>query len=410
MWTLLLLACRPDDAGPAPEAEPLTWPNETSAANSDPWLIEHHDEVEVLRPRVLVLDFVNGRPVREIEVLLQDVIEGFREGSRYHGYADERAPAVLEYEITRLVDLTDASPPPGWPFGNSTLFPRQDPPVGSWGFDYGALFGPEMAARWDLRDPDTDEVLDLCGLVDRGMVHEVWVVGDADVPDASMAEVLEIKPIYTEDGTRLPGAMNRCAGNGCFDAEDRIPETCTRSLRIGFVNHSRGPGCYLHSLGHGFEWTARTGSLPWLVGPFEAFADMDLDERYGLPFDSWYACTEPDCVTFESPTRVAWSAAGRQGTIDPYEPRCGNVHVAPNSRYQYDDTSPTTVRSTCRTIWQGDEPEDFSTADFAPYGEWGDCGGPWQVWWRQSWPGLGNQKVDPETGAPVRSWWPYLFW
>jgi hypothetical protein len=35
------------------------WPNATSAANSDPWLAVHHDEIALLKPRVLVLHFPN---------------------------------------------------------------------------------------------------------------------------------------------------------------------------------------------------------------------------------------------------------------------------------------------------------------------------------------------------------------
>jgi len=45
--------------------------------------------------------------------------------------------------------------------------------------------------------------------------------------------------------------MSRCAGNGCFDDEDVIP--VDRTVRIAFFNNTRGVGCLLHSMSHGFE-------------------------------------------------------------------------------------------------------------------------------------------------------------
>ena len=96
---------------------------------------------------------------------------------------------------------------------------------------------------------------------------------------------------------------------GCFDAEDELPSACTRSLRIGWVNATRGPGCYLHSNGHGFEAVGRGGTLPMLRPQFVDFAGFDLDTRYGLPFADWYACPYgPDaCLEYPSETSVAWS-------------------------------------------------------------------------------------------------------
>jgi hypothetical protein len=38
-----------------------------------------------------------------------------------------------------------------------------------------------------------------------------------------------------------------------------------------------------------------------------------------------------------------------------------------------------------------------------------DCGGGWQIYWRQSIPGLDNQAFA-EDGAPMKNWWPYLFY
>jgi hypothetical protein len=68
------------------------------------------------------------------------------------------------------------------------------------------------------------------------------------------------------------------------------------------------------------------------------------------------------------------------------------------------------VLSTCETWRQGDEPREFSTDDFSFYDDMDpDCGGGWQIWWRQSFPGVDNLARD-DDGAPMLSWWPFLFY
>lgn len=397
--------------------EGLVWPNPDAPANSDPWLVEHHDEITQLRPRVLALNFVNDKSMADMQGLLDTIVAGFAEGSRYHGYDDPNAPELLHFELAYMVDLRDAEVPPNWPYNNSTLYPRENPQDGYWAFDYEQLFGPEFAQRYGIVDPADPAAgpLALCELVERGLVHEVWIYGNADVPDVNAAEVLGIKPFYDLQGQRLDQPLDRCAGNGCFDAEDELPSACTRSLRIGWINATRGPGCYLHSNGHGFEAVGRGGTLPMLRPQFVDFAGFDLDTRYGLPFADWYACPYgPDaCLEYPSETSVAWSVPPNMGTIDPY-PHCGNVHFAPNARNHYDNPPDVTVQSSCRDWWStpggaADPTTTFDTAMLDVYAQYGDCGGPWQVWWMQSWPGLGNDKLDAE-GQPLRSWWPYLFY
>ncbi|NJK33260.1 MAG: hypothetical protein HC927_13160 [Deltaproteobacteria bacterium] len=106
--------------------------------------------------------------------------------------------------------------------------------------------------------------------------------------------------------------------------------------------------------------------------------------------------------------------AAEFGLIDPYDVRCGNVHFAPNARNHYDNPVGVTVQTTCHDWWstpggQNDPRTAFDTSLLDVYAQYYDCGGPWQVFWMQSWPGLGNQKLDPQ-GQAVRSWWPYLFY
>ncbi len=396
------------------EEDLLVWPNEQSWANSDPWIAQHHDEIDRMRPRVLAINYVNGRSMEEMTAQLDEMIEIIAEASRWRGYADPSAPAFLEYELAYAVDLRDATPPQGWPYRNSTLYPREEPAEGVWGFDYEALFSASYADLLGIEDPDAPgQNLTLCEAIDRGLVHEVWVYGDADVPDVSAAEMLELKPHYDDAFTRVEGPMNRCAGNGCFDEEDVIP--CTRSVRVAWFNNTRGPGCFLESLSHAFEGMGRKGwsILPYLSRYFPEFSGMRLDDAYGLPIENWYSCPygEP-CLSYPSPTSVTYDvSADVQGTIEDYDPICGNVHWPPNATYHYDLESTASVQTSCEHWRDGtgivttyDGSADAMYAAMAP-----DCMGPFLVWWRQNIPGLDNTLTDDE-GLPMRNWWPFMFY
>lgn len=393
----------------------VVWPNAESFANSDPWLPEHHAEIDQLRPRVLALNFVNARTMAEMEAQLEEMIEVVTESSCHHGCGDPEhmgSPPALVYELAYQVDLRDADPPDDWPYNNSTLYPREDPVQGVWGFDYGRLFSEEFADLYAVEDPDEpSHVLDLCELFDRGLVHEVWVYGDADVPDVSAAEILELKPYYDEDRVRIPGPLNRCAGNGCFDAEDAIP--CDRTVRIAWFNNTRGPGCFLESLSHGFESTGawNAAQIPYLSRYFVPFASYDLDTRYGLPFDSWYACDAPGCLSYPDATSVTWQIGDEGGSIDPYDPVCGNVHFMPNGTGHYDLVSPFDVETSCRHFRDGSgETELFTIERFAEFAELApDCMGPFLVWWRQSFPGPEGEALDDDD-QPMLSFWPFIYY
>lgn len=414
----------PDDAvaeDAAPPRATLTWPNAESSANSDPWLVEHHAEIAEMRPRVLVLHFVNAKTMDEVAAQLAQVVEALAESSRYRGFEDPLdPPPFFRYQLAYLVDLRDVPPPPGWTLRNSTLYPREDPPTGTWGFDYEQLFGEEFARLYGIPDPDDpSHFLDLCELVDRGLVHEVWVVADADVPDAGAAEILELKPYYDENRVRLDRPLNRCAGNGCFDPDDAIPAHCTRTVRIAFFNHTRGAGCFLESLSHGFEsigaWNP--GQIRYLSRYFIPWAAYDLDTRYGLSWESWYACPiGDDCLSYPTETSAAYDVEGVAGTLDPYDPVCGNVHWPPNARHHYDLDSPFVVQSTCLGWRRGegpggaDLPRPFTSNVFRRYRRLApDCMGEWLVWWRQNVPGPDSGLLD-DHGDPMLSWWPFVYY
>jgi hypothetical protein len=311
-----------------------------------------------------------------------------------------------------IADLRDDAAA-GAPRANSALYPREDPVEGYWGFDYEALFTADFAAHMNQTDPGRPEdgPLDLCTLLDRGLVHEVWIHGDGDHPDVTAAEVLENKPVYDADGNPT-GAWDRCAGNGCFDDEDELP--CARTVRIGWLNSTRGPGCFLESLGHGFEsiGARNPDQLPQLSQDFVPFANFALDQHYGAPVDSWYACPyDGPCLAYPSKTSVAYHLDAGTGTIEDYDAVCGNVHFPPNARAQYDLLNTAPVSTSCKHFGDGTgAKDDFTNADLAPYRELApDCMGAFLVWWRQNWPGPHTTKVR-EDGTPMKSWWPFLYY
>jgi hypothetical protein len=398
----------PVDAGPAE----VVWPNEESVANSDPWLMENHSRILQMRPRVLALNFVNTKSMEQMHDQLQQAVDAIAEGSRYRGYADPDAPVFLQYELAHEVDLRDGSPDANAPLLNSTRYPRELVPTGSWGLDYGAFFTEAFAEEMGIEDPDTGEVLTLCELIDSGRVHEVWIYGDADVPDVAAAEIVEKKPFYDQERRRTLDPMNACAGNGCFDFDDDVP--CERTVRIAWFNHTRGPGCFLESLSHGMEsigaWNAN--QLPSLSKDFIPFSGHDLDGRLSLPIESFYDCPyDRDCLEYPSETSVRYIAGAEPITLDPYDPICGNAHWPPNGRRQYDLDNEQVVQTTCMRFGdEGDETDGYSRALIAPYESLApDCMGPWLVFWRQSMPGL-NNRARSDDGAEMLNWWPYLFY
>src|SRR5258708_5279937 len=268
----------------AVDGQSTAWPNQFSKANSDPWLVVHHDQVQVVKPNLLALLYANPGTLAGETALVQNVANGFAEGSRTQGFKNSGAAAQIQYQIS-VVDLRDGvggrpPPPAGFPYQNSTLFPRKTEPDGSLRFDYAALFGSTYAANFGRPDPaHPGQFLDLCTLVNQGAVNELWVVGSGDVPDAAALEVGGTMANYTTTGNIIPGSFSRCA-NGCVDGD--VP-FCGRTLRVGFVNYNRGPRCFLHSKGHDIE-SAFENSVPSLRECFRPFASFNLDTRYEPPF------------------------------------------------------------------------------------------------------------------------------
>ena len=356
----------------------LVWPNAESAANSDPWLIANHDRIGLMQPRVLAVNFVHGLGEPEARARLETLCAVLRESSRWHGYRDPAAPPCLDYRIAEIVDLTE---PRGTRDRNSARFPRAPDGVG---LDYGALY-------------------ELLGLEERVNVNEVWLL--ADHTDFSAPwETVEVKQAY--DAAFEPVGYEPQAGNSGGHSAPWIG----RSLRILFVNFARGVGCAMESLGHSLERMATCGALPYYERYFREFAMLDLDRRFGLPFDSLYG-KGPHPVGYPSPATLRYRAGWRRQRVRDYVPAGGNVHFVPNGRFDYDLDNPAPVLSTIETWRQRDEQARPWTPavleryrDLAP-----DCMGRWVVYWRQNMPGLGNAALD-DDGRPMRNWWPFLFY
>src|SRR6266699_2858861 len=87
------------------------WPNSVSKANSDEWLVRNHDRIRQMQPRLLVLNFANGVGAEKAKTKVDSLIAALKESSRYHGFENPQAPAFLDYQVEKLVDLTDSSTP-----------------------------------------------------------------------------------------------------------------------------------------------------------------------------------------------------------------------------------------------------------------------------------------------------------
>jgi hypothetical protein len=389
------------------------WPNAQSSANSDRWLVEHHDQLRRLEPRLLVLDFVNGVPVADIAKKTEELIAALAESSRYHGFEDDKAPVFLQYRIAKLVDLTDPEPLPKTPDGSSTKYPR----VKDWkegiNLDYAALHTQEFAAHYGYPDPrKKGRFLTLGELVANGAIHELWLVARQG-EFGSPFECIEQKPVYDAKFARVSGEHRQC-GNGGDDHEPFEG----RSLRINYINYDRGIGCAMENFGHSFECMAHADVIPYFKKYFHEFADFDLDKRWGLPVDSLYAADAggKDKAEYPDPHTLVVHHAGKELRVENFVANAGNVHFPPNGRHDYDLDNPAPVLSTIEH-WRRfdgaggkDKTIEFTPARFAKYNELAsDCMGPWLVYWRQNVPGLDNKSLDDEK-KPMKNWWPFLFY
>ncbi len=399
--------------GPWNDPDSLTeWPNQTSHANSDTWIAANHDQLRLMRPRVLLVNFSNEHSRKDLELQAKRIITALAEGSRYHGYRESKAPAFLSYEVFKFVDLRDADRTKG----NSHKIPLKDPRrKRGFNMKYAAYFSDEFAGYYGVPDPrEPKRFLRLDELVDGGYIHEVWFFdsGAVDVPPHVGAyEVVELKPVYDER-FRQTGRYTQ-SGNG---GDPEQPWT-GRSVRIGCINASRGCGCFLESLSHGMEETAKSSAIPYFGRYFREYAGLDFDKRHNVPFPSLYGVNYgTKAIRYPDERTIVVSHGDKEYRIENYIAFGGNAHFPPNGRQHYDLDNADGVLSTIEDWRIGSGPggkdiaKPWTNAAFRNYRDLApDCMGPWLVYWRQNMPGLDNKQRDDDT-KPMKNWWPFLFY
>ena len=386
------------------------WPNARSSGNSDPWIWQNHEKIRKMRPRVLVLNFANNVTMEGIQDRTEKMIRALAEASRYHGYKDPEAPAFLEYQVLKYVDLRDSPIPPDRKDRNSTRCPYVSPKKPS-ACDYGAFFTEEFAKYYGFPDPKRDgKFLDLHKLIGRGIVHELWFYQIHDDWGAPL-ETIEFKQYYDMSCRPVKGCRGP-AGNG---HSETMPWS-GRSFRITFFNPHRGIGCGMENFSHAMEGMANYNAIEYYRKYFDEYAEFDLDQRFSLPFKSLYAAVHGD-VKVDYPDATTMRIRGeKEHVIRPYVAMGCNVHFPPGARQHYDLKSPFTVKSTIENwrlrngVGGNDLVQDFNKDKFKSWITFCPDGmGPWLVFWRQNMPGLDNRCKDNE-GRPMKNWWVFLFY
>lgn len=433
-----------------------TWPNAASSANSDPWIARNHRHLVRMRPRFLVVNFANGigaggndniddgpLPPALIQAKAQAFVDALREASRHQPSLHPSAEPFLEPEIVKIVNLQDANG-----HANSDLFPRGavNPSDGYPVVGYYKLFSSAYAPLWGFLEGG--RYLTLGELVDRGLVHEVIMMAnqvDGRAPNPpgqvtrNILEVAFTAQAYDENLVPRAGEFVKNGigytrqkvdmANATFEDHNSMPWT-GRSLRIYFMNASRGAGCLLHSLGHEFEFRYNESRIyapgkaydgttpnPYLQPLFRRYADFDMRAKYGVGFDSLYAggdnyayadCGGSACATLNV------QAPGTPASIPNYRPVAGNVHYPPGAAHGYDYEPASPVRASVESFAQPGETAvpfgrakwDYITSNPALDG---DCGGKFLVYWYQNMPGFQNAARDL-LGRPMLNWWPFMYY
>jgi hypothetical protein len=402
---------RPIVIPPDLPSDPKIWPNRRSFRNSDPWLVENHDQIRVMKPRLLVLNFSNNRDMDWIKQRTDETIKALAEATRYHGFANPDAPAFLQYEVARYVDLRDNPIPEGREKRNSAKYPRLPQPGQT---DYGKFYSDEFAAAYGFEDPrQPGRYLNLHELINSGLVHELWFYGIHD-DEVAAFESIEDKQFYDGDFKPIAG-KHGAAGNG----HSKDMEWSGRSFRITWYNSERGLGCGMENFGHALEGMAHANAIPYFRKYFYEFGEFDLKDRFdGFPIPSLYhiGYGNDNHVEYPDATTLLLHYKDQEYRVENYIAFGGNVHFPPGGRDQYDGDSPYIVKTVIENYRLRNGPDgkdlvhDFDKARFHQYRDLApDCMGSWMIYWRQCMPGLDNKALD-DDGEPMKNWWVFLFY
>jgi hypothetical protein len=387
----------------------LIWPNEMSKANSDPWLSMNHDKITQLQPRVLVID-LEATAEAQAMTLVDKHIAALKEASSFHKYKDPNAQPALVYQFVKIVRATKGSR-----------------------IDYNAWNTQAFAdANLQLKDPanPSGPNLTLCGLFEKGVIHEVWCMASSD---PKCGETQEFKQVYDANGTPVANKF-ASVSNG-----DNISSLgCKVSARIADFNSGRGTGCHQHALGHAWERYMDSNAVPALGKQAKRFLNWDLNMRVGAPFSNFYsACNSnsaqlTDCITWASNIQAkSGPSASKSFDIADMSGGCGNAHFYANTTgtYSYDANTPDPeVLTSCENygLKNGPGGKDLTTpytnamTDML-YGRSSrncpanqpacddDCGGHGTTYLYQNFPGPGTAAKN-DDGTPMRNWWVYLFY
>ncbi|HEX6240360.1 MAG TPA: hypothetical protein VFZ61_05685 [Polyangiales bacterium] len=396
-----------DDAGSADGG--LVWPNAESRANSDPWLVSHHDGIARLEPRVLVID-LEATPSERAMTLVDKHIKALAEASSFHKYKEPSAQPALVYQLVKIVQAQKGAR-----------------------IDYGA-WNTQAFADQNLQIKDPAEPngpnLTLCGLFERGLINEVWCMASSD---PKCGETQESKQVYDASGKPVANRFANASNGASITALG-----CKVTARITDFNSGRGAGCHQHAMGHAWERYMDSNAVPMLAKQAKRFLNWDLNTRVGAPFNSFYgACNSngtqlTDCIVWESNVRArSGASASRSFDIADLSAGCGNAHFYANTTgtYSYDTNTPDPeVLSSCENygLHNGAGGKDLTT----PYTNamtdrlYGrsvrdcpatqpacddDCGGHGTTYLYQNFPGPGT-KATNDDGTPMHNWWAYLFY
>jgi hypothetical protein len=409
--------CTPQSSDPdcAPTPWPTTGLTPNHTANSDPWLVTHNQVITSMKPQVLVLNFDNGQSTAQTKQYAEDVAAQLSVGSMYHGYSDTSAPAFLNYQINKVVDLTDSSTP----MTVSAKLPLT--PTGD--FDTTALFSSAtFPPLYGYPDPTgSGDYLSLCQLFEKGIINEVWIQDGGDpaqnLPRAPLYE--EQKQGYDANGHAIPNDFTTCVGESSGSQGCNFP--CSVTVRLAHLDPGAGVGCDIQVQGWGIEgmWAALPESL---AVDANAFLNQDFRTRFSASFDSWTdLCGNLDhCVNYPNPMEATSTSEDAQ-TFDfnPFDQGCGTSLFPPNATHADDFTNSTPVNSRCETFGLGGEPgggdayRSYTASTVASldqmYTGTSRCTSGWQIYWRQSMPGYQNMAIATDK-TPMKNWWPILFY
>ena len=423
------------------------WPNATSFTNSDPWIEQHHDQIVQMNPNVLILNYANKCGANdavtcdptEMQKLAKEHVQAFQWASRYHGYNNPNAPAFINYNVVKIVDLRD-----GTTNVDSAMLPIA---ANGTEVDYAQLDTAAYADLIGIADPANPGTnLTLCQLFEKGIINEVWgSVADPAPNSVKFGESAESKMVYSAANVAVSPTKFVTVGNGpdispnSRDASTKL--TCGVTTRIWDFNPTRGSGCHLHSLGHLLENYARDAAVPAFGKVALTFFNLDFRTRFGAAFNSFYdVCPYTDAIC------IAWQAAGtgmpdleaKSGTASSQtfdftdmSAGCGNVHFPANATTQYETTGDVNVATSCENygLHNGTGGKDLTTPYTnamvaTKYGEGtrldngfdnfangvaSDCGAEQPTYIFGSMPGLGTTATFTD-GTPMHNWWVYLFY